>query len=126
MTEAKKLLAIIELGGYPNFTPIYQELGYQVTVASQMRKAVKDVKKNPPQVIVAEFNFQPDFRERVSNLESLFATLQSLSKLPHILVFYEKPHQVQLDKLQQRYPFFQALAFPIDVEQLKTCLEKLN
>lgn len=122
MTESKNLLAIIELGGYPNFAPLYQELGYQVTIANQMRKAVKAVKQNPPHTIVAEFNFQPDFRERVSNLESLFATLQSLPTLPRVLIFYEKPHQVPLDKLQQRYPFFQALAFPIDLEQLKHCL----
>ncbi len=35
----KRLLAIVELGGYPNLLPLYQLLGYQVDVVNSQRKA---------------------------------------------------------------------------------------
>ena len=66
------LLAVIEIGAYPNFAPLYQRLGYAVTIERSMRKALSAAKKLKPAVIVAEFNYQSDFRDRTSSLESLF------------------------------------------------------
>ena len=73
----KLLLSIIELGGYPNFTPLYHELGYEVAVETRMRKAISFLKRRTPDVIVAEFNFQSDFRDRTSSLESLLARVKT-------------------------------------------------
>jgi hypothetical protein len=36
---APRLLAIIELGGYPNFVPLYERLGFRVDVVASQRKA---------------------------------------------------------------------------------------
>jgi len=37
--EAQKLLlTIIELGGYPNFTPLYESLGFEVAIATRMHQ----------------------------------------------------------------------------------------
>ena len=71
----KRLLAIIEMGGYPNFMPLYQSLGFSVEVVNSMRKARSALKKETPDVIVAEYNFQSQFRDRTSNLETLMAGL---------------------------------------------------
>ena len=74
MAGAKpSLLAIVELGGYPNLTPLYQSLGYTVDVVNSQRKARSLLKKSMPDVIVAEYIFQSDFRDRTSSLESLLA-----------------------------------------------------
>ena len=117
----KDLLAIVELGGYPNLVPLYRQAGYNPTVAVHMRKALKLAKQIRPAVIVAEFNYQPDFRERVSNLESLLALLQNLPDT-RVLVFYERQHQAQLDKLHARFPSFDALPYPIEVNQVQRWL----
>ena len=53
----KRLLSIIELGGYPNFTPLYEDLGFEVEIATRMRKALGILKNYQPDVIVTEFNF---------------------------------------------------------------------
>ena len=87
---------IIELGGYPNFTPLYQELGYEVVIATRMRKALAILKKCQPDVIVTEFNFQSDFRDRTSSLESLLAVVQRLPAT-RVIVFYEKEFMPQFD-----------------------------
>ena len=117
----KRLLSIIELGGYPNFTPLYEELGYEVEIATRMRKALGILKKSQPDVIVAEFNFQSDFRDRTSSLESLLAVVQRLPAT-RVIVFYEKEFTPQFDKLRARLPVHRALMFPVEESVLRACL----
>ena len=119
----KLLLSIIELGGYPNFTPLYESLGYEVVVAARMRKALGFLKQRKPDVIVAEFNFQSDFRDRTSSLESLLAAVQRFPDM-RVIVFYEQEFTMQFDKLRARMPVYQALTFPVDASMLRDCLQE--
>ena len=82
-----KLLSIIELGGYPNLLPLYQRLGFDVDAVNSQRKARAYLKKTIPDVIVAEYIFQSDFRDRTSNLETLMAVLQRHPQVK-VVVFY--------------------------------------
>ena len=116
------MLSIIELGGYPNFTPLYESLGYEVVVATRMRKALGFLKKRQPDVIVAEFNFQSDFRDRTSSLESLLAAVQRFPEV-RVIVFYEQEFTMQFDKLRARLPVYKALTFPVDAPMLQACLQ---
>ena len=89
MDNKKILLSIIELGGYPDFSQLYKRYGYEPLVVYSMRKALGLLKKTKPHVIVAEFNYQSDFRDRTSTLESLIAVAQRNSKIKLIL-FHKK------------------------------------
>jgi DNA-binding NtrC family response regulator len=111
------LLSIVELGGYPNFAPLYERLGCRVVVENSMRKALAAVKKHAPKVVVAEFNFQSDFRDRTSSLESLMAVVQRLPNA-RVIVFYEQEYADQLAKLQANFPLFRVMAYPIVEDQL--------
>ena len=123
--SSKLLLSIVEFGGYPNFTPLYESLGYEVAVENRMRKAISFLKKRQPQVIVAEYNFQSDFRDRTSSLESLLAVVQ---RLPHtqVVVFYDDEYKIPLQKLCARLPVSSALAFPVEEPVLRDSLMKLG
>lgn len=109
---------ITELGGYPNFTALYQSNGYQVLAERTMRKAMNTVRKERPDVIVAEFNYQSDFRDRTSSLESLLATVQKLQSNDvakiKVIVFYENEYAHQLEKLRKMFGNFEAISYPID------------
>lgn len=118
------LLSIVEHGGYPNFAPLYEELGYVVAVENSMRKAIAFLKKARPAVIVAEFNFQSDFRDRTSSLESLLAVVQRLPETS-VIVFYDREYLPQFDKLRSRLPVHAAIAFPVDERELRACLGEL-
>ena len=122
--SSPKLLAIIEVGGYPNFIPLYQRLGFTVETANSMRKAQAWLKKNQPSVIVTEFNFDPEFRDRMSNLESLLATLQRYSKDTKVVVLIEKDHQPRLEKVLTRDSVFNSIVFPIKETELEAVLEQ--
>lgn len=116
------LLSVIELGGYPNFTRVYEAAGYTVTTAVSVRRALGAIKQRAPAAIVAEFNFQSDFRDRTSSLESLLAAVQR-NQDTRVVVFYEKEHAHQLERLKARFPTVQALPFPIDEKRLAECLK---
>jgi hypothetical protein len=116
------LLSIIEIGGYPDFTPVYHELGYQTQAVNSVRKAISSMKKQAPAVIVAEFNFQSDFRDRTSNLETLLATIQGQYPDCKLIVFYETEFAPAFARLQQSYPIDCALQFPVSDDDIRTAL----
>ena len=103
MSRTPTLLSIIELGGYPSFTPLYERAGYTVTAVVSVRKALGLLKTLQPDVVVAEFNYQSDFRDRTSSLESLLAVVQR-SPQTRVIVFYEKEYEHQFDKAARAIP----------------------
>ena len=117
----QKLLSIIEIGAYPNFTPLYQQAGYAVFIERSVRKALSQVRKLKPAVVVAEFNFQSDFRDRTSSLESLLAVVQTLPGT-RVIVFYDAEQGHQFERLRARFPIQTALSYPIDADKLRTAL----
>ena len=119
----KMLLSIIEMGGYADFSSLYKSKKYEVETASSMRKAIKLLKKSDPAVIVAEFNFQSDFRDRTSSLESLMASVQAKSETK-VIVFYEKEQRQQLDRLLAVFEVFEIISFPADEQTLSDTLDR--
>ena len=117
----KSLLALVELGGYPDFSELYKKSGFSPETVDSMRKALRNFKKNAYAVIVAEFNFQSDFRDRTSNLETLMAVVQQMDEVK-VIIFYEKEYEHQFEKLRERFSFHAELAYPIDEEKLKKAL----
>lgn len=125
MSEDKLLMSIVEVGGYQNLQPLYARLGYRVETVHQMRKAMAMLKKCRPAAIVAEFNFQSDFRDRTSSLESLLATVERLQYEPVIVVFYEKEYAEPFNRLHGGNPHIKAIPFPIDEAALEAALSEL-
>jgi len=120
MSEQPVLLSVIELLGYPNLGQVYQRMGYRVLTEFSVRKAISLLRKEKPAVIVADFYFQPDFRDRVSNLESLLAAAQSHKEVK-VVVLYEAAHEHALERLRQRFRIDAALTLPVkesDIEGL--------
>jgi len=120
--SAPTLLMVNAFIGTANFKKLYQALGYAVVTEWTERKSIALVRKTPPAVIVADFFHQTDFRDRLSNLESLLATAQA-SPATRIMVFYEPAHQAVLDRVAARLRIDAALALPVDEVKLRSVLE---
>ena len=117
----KRLLAIVELGGYPNLLPLYERLGYAAEVVGSQRKARAALKRQVPDVVVAEYNYQTDFRDRSSNLETLTAILQRHPEV-RLIVFYLPEHAAALARFRERFPVHAAIAYPVEVEAVEQAL----
>lgn len=117
----KRLIEFVELGGYPDLSPVYQELGYTVETLYTPRKAVAAIKKSQPDVIVGEFNFQNEFRDRISNLESVIAAVAHADDV-RIIVLYQPRESEIFEKFRERFPAIEAVAQPIDIEKIRSLL----
>lgn len=115
------LMSVVELGGYPDFTALYQCMGYRVETITSGRKAITALKKANPAVLVAEFNFQFEFRDRTSNLETILAVTQHNAGAK-VIVFYHSEEQVKLEQVRERFPGFVALSYPIEAAALEAVL----
>jgi len=111
----------MELGGYPNLTPLYRRLGFETELVNSQRKAQSFLKKRIPDVIVAEYNFQSDFRDRTSNLETLMARLQRHPQVK-VIVFFQDEYRHKLDNLLSRFPVFEAIPFPVEPARVEAAL----
>ncbi len=114
----KQLLAVVEQGGYPDFTALYESLGYQVETVSTPRKANSFLKKNQVHMLVCEFNFQTDFRDRTSSLESILASVQHQTDIK-VVVFLDAGNTERFERVSSRFPIHKTLVFPFDEEQLR-------
>ena len=121
MSTPPSLLMVNAFIGTAHFKKLYQALGYAVVTEWSERKAIALVRKTPPAVIVADFFHQTDFRDRLSNLESLLATAQG-SPTTRILVFYEPAHQAALDTVRARLRIDAAMTLPVDEAALRATL----
>lgn len=121
MSSPPGLLMVNAFIGTAGYKKLYQEMGFSVVTEWSERKAISLVRKAPPAVIVADFYHQADFRDRLSNLESLLATAQSAPRT-RILVFYEPAHQAALDKVRQRLRIDIALPLPVEEGLLRATL----
>ena len=119
---SKKLLAVVEFLEHAKLSARYQQLGYSVSTECQVRKAIAALRKTPPDVIVADFYAQPDFRDRVSNLESLLAAAQAMLQVK-ILVLYEPPNQTALERVRSRLRIDAALVMPVQEAELMAVLQ---
>ena len=120
--QPKSLLAMIEFVNHSKLPILYKEMGFNVTVEWQVRKAVSLVRKLKPDVIVADFYTQSDFRDRLSNLESLLATAQPF-KETRILVFYEPNDASALERVRERLRMDAVLPTPVSDEGIKAILK---
>ncbi len=119
------LLSIIEFGGYPDFAALYRDAGFEVVTTNSVRKAVKLIRQHKPTVIVAEFNFQSDFRDRTSSLETILSSSQGVTET-NMIVFYEKEFELQYQRFLQNFEVAASLIFPIDEGSLALFLKNIS
>lgn len=126
MTDHKKLLAIVELGGYPDFTPLYRSLGFDVAVVNSTRKALAHIKRNKPDIIIAEFIFSPTYGSQLSNFEALLAGVQRDIPKAELIAVYDKKDEAHLTIVSERFPLAKKLAYPVDDKALEAFLRSVQ
>lgn len=120
--DRPQLLAVVEFLAHNRLKAVYAAAGFGVQTEFAVRKAIGWLRKNKVRVVVADFYHQPDFRDRVSNLESLLATVQPMPEVK-VLVYYDPSHQAALDKVRQRFRIDAALAVPVQDDALRELLK---
>ena len=107
----KKILSVIESPTHPKLSALYEQLGYQEFQVNSMRNAMKVLKKEKPDFIVAEFfyGYGNNYAGvNVSNLDTLLSCLPKYSPDTRTVVFVTKEEAQYVEKLHKLYPIHAA------------------
>lgn len=118
--------SIIESAAHPNLSAIYQRHGYQEIRLASVRKAIQELKKQPPDWVVADFlyGYGNNYAGvNISNLDVFLYSLQKYAPACRVVVFYEKSERSYIGKLEELFTITASLAYPVaelDMEKILT------
>lgn len=120
------LFSIVESPTHPNFSSVYNELGFEEIRLGSMRNAIKALKKQVPDVVVAEFfyGYGNNYAGiNVSNLDVFLHSLHKYSPDTRIILFVDKNEREYVAKLEALFPVHAVLIHPVSETQLRQALE---
>lgn len=120
------LYSIIESPGHPDFSALYRKLGIAEVRLPSMRKAINQLKKQPPEIVVAEFFYGYGNNYAGINISNLDVFLHSLLKYAsdaRVVVLVEKAERQYVDKLAELFRLDAILTLPVNEAQMKAVLE---
>lgn len=119
-----RLLLIEALGSFPDLSQEANQLGFVVERVTNQRKALKALKAFTPDVIVAEFVFTPDFRDRISNLDTLAGQIPLAAPMACLIVLYEPEDTASLARFELQHRVCERLAHPVSKDALLAVLRQ--
>ncbi len=122
----KHLLFFVDEGGFLDFSALFMKLGYQVDLEKSPRKAVQLTQKKYYHLLVAEFSYNPEFRDRVSNIESILASIQKHNSNTKTIILFDALNKQQLTQLKLRYKMDYTLSFPVSEKKMERLLLKIT
>jgi len=121
--------SIIESPFHPDLEDVYSRFGLQEIKFNSMRKAIGHLKKQLPDLIVADFvyGYGSNYAgANVCNLDVFLRSLEPFGKDYKMIVFVDKEEQEFVEKLHQLFPISTALLNPVKPEHMQTVLKELG
>ena len=117
--------SICESPSHPDFSRIYRQLDLEQRVFTSMRKAIAELKKQPPDVVVAEFfyGYGNNYAGvNVSNLDVFLHSLKKYAPAARVIVMADRSQLAHVDKLRSLFDIHAVLAQPVTGQQLTGAL----
>lgn len=120
--------SIIESAAHPDLSTLYQRYGYQQVQMTSVRKAIQELKRQVPDLVVADFlyGYGNNYAGvNISNLDVFLYSLQKYAPACRIITLYEKSEQVYIGKLQELFSITASFAYPVTEKNIETVLASL-
>ncbi len=120
------LFSILESPTHPDFSALYRRLGIRQIEFRSMRKVMSELKRQRPDIVVAEFfyGYANNYAGiNISNLDVFLFSLQKYAPEVRVIVLVEKSEREYVDKLNEIFPLHAVLVQPVQVSQLERLLE---
>ncbi len=120
------VLSIVESPLHGNFSALYSRLGLKEQKVTSMRRAMAEIKKNPPDIIVAEFfyGYGNNYAGvNISNLDVMLYSLQKYSPLSRVIVMVDKSERQHVHKLNDIFSLHAILQQPVKETDLEAVLK---
>jgi DNA-binding NarL/FixJ family response regulator len=119
------LYDIIESPTHPGLSALADELGYERLAFGAQRKALASLKRQPPDLVVADFfyGFGNNYAgANVSNLDVLLRSLQRFAPAARVVVLADRDQIGHVPKLASLFALHAVVALPATREDLKAAL----
>jgi hypothetical protein len=123
----KVLFSIVETPAHPDFSSLYRSLGFNEIRLGSIRKANAELKKQLPDVVVAEFIYAYGSNYsgvHISNLDVFLVTLLKYKANSRVIVMVDKSEQQYVEKLNDIFPIETVLTQPVRKEQMHVLLKE--
>jgi hypothetical protein len=120
------LYSIIESPAHPDLSALYHELGIEELKLGSQRKAITQLKKSPPDWVVAEFfyGYGNNYAGvNVSNLDVFLHSLRKYAPRARVIVLAGKSELPHIDKLTALFEIHAVLPLPLTTEQMREALQ---
>ncbi|WP_177419468.1 hypothetical protein [endosymbiont of Lamellibrachia barhami] len=119
------LFSILESPTHPDFSALYRRLGIRQIEFRSMRKVMSELKRQRPDIVVAEFfyGYANNYAGiNISNLDVFLFSLQKYAPEARVIVLVEKSEREYVDKLNEIFPLHAVLVQPVKGSQLELAL----
>jgi len=123
--SARRLFSIVESPMHPDFSALYERLGIKESKFSSMRKAISALKRQSPDLVVAEFMYGYGNNYagvNVCNLDVFLYSLQKYSGNTGIIVLVDKSEYQYVGKLAALFPLHAVLQYPVREQDIEPFL----
>ena len=111
------LYSIIESPGHPDLSALYHRLGIEEVKLNSQRKAINQLKRRPPDWVVAEFfyGYGNNYAGvNVSNLDVFLHSLRKYAPRARVVVLAAPRELPHIDKLTGLFDIHAVLRQPLD------------
>ena len=116
------LYSIIESPSHPDMSTLYRQLGLTELPFKSMRKAMAQLKRQPPDFVVVEFfyGYANNYAGvNISNLDVFLFSLQKYAPQARVIVLVEKKEREYVDALKRIFPLHTVLQHPVSQEEVR-------
>ena len=123
--SSKIIYSLIESPAHPKFSELYKKSGFYEVRLNSSRKAMSELKKNPPDVVVAEFfyGYGNNYAGiNISNLDVFLHAIRRYAPDAKVIVLVEKPERQYVSKLMELFTIHSVLSYPVSEKMMEEAL----
>lgn len=117
--------SIIESAAHPNLSALYRRHGYEEIRLTSVRKAIQELKKNQPDLVVADFlyGYGNNYAGvNISNLDVFLYSLQKYAPDCKVIILYEKNEAQYAAKLADLFTLAGMFPYPVTEREIETVI----
>lgn len=121
------LFSLIESPHHPNFSALFVRLGYEEVELTSTRKAVSQLKKQKPDVVLADFvyGFSNNYSGvHISNLDVLLMSMQKFAPDAEVIILTSNKEMEHAEKMRNICAVKAILPYSVSEEKLTELLRK--
>lgn len=122
------LFSIVESPAHPDLGRLYRRTTITETRLSSVRKAIQELKKQVPDIVVADFlyGYGNNYAGvNVSNLDVFLYSLQKYNQQCRVILLVEKAEQPYVEKLSNLFKIDGVLHYPVNENEMESLLMTL-